>query len=69
MMGASIFRTSIFKTSMALLVLALAFISMDAASSARAQVNFDRIGGDYLRSPIRSGDPADCAMICERDKR
>ena len=22
-----------------------------------------------LRSPVRSGDPADCALICERDKR
>src|SRR5207244_6106199 len=28
-----------------------------------------RPGGDYLRSSIASGDPADCAMQCERDRR
>ncbi|MGB3864025.1 MAG: PAN domain-containing protein [Xanthobacteraceae bacterium] len=43
--------------------------AMAVASPARAQANFDRVGGDYLRTPVRSGDPADCAMICERDKR
>jgi hypothetical protein len=36
---------------------------------ALAQANFDRPGGDYLSSPITSGDPADCAMMCERDRR
>lgn len=69
MLGASIFRSSMFRTSMALVMLALAFMSVDATLPARAQVNFDRIGGDYLRAPVRSGDPADCALICERDKR
>ncbi|MBN9013783.1 MAG: PAN domain-containing protein [Rhizobiales bacterium] len=54
---------------MALVTLVVALLSVDASFPARAQVNFDRIGGDYLRSPVRSGDPADCAMICERDKR
>ncbi len=34
-----------------------------------AQANFDRPGGDYLRAPVSSGDPADCALQCERDKR
>ena len=34
-----------------------------------AQANFDRPGGDYLSSPVISGDPADCALVCERDKR
>ena len=34
-----------------------------------AQTNFDRPGGDYLGSPSLSGDPAECAMVCERDKR
>jgi hypothetical protein len=36
---------------------------------ARAQTNFDRPGGDYLRSPSQSGDPAECALACERDRR
>jgi hypothetical protein len=36
---------------------------------AQAQANFDRPGGDYLSSPVRSGDPADCALTCERDRR
>ncbi len=36
---------------------------------AQAQVNFDRPGGDYLRSQVSSGDPADCALLCERDRR
>jgi hypothetical protein len=35
----------------------------------RAQTNFDRPGGDYLRVPSLSGDPAECALVCERDKR
>ena len=36
---------------------------------AQAQANFDRPGGDYLSSPVLSGDPADCALACERDRR
>src|SRR6266478_5368685 len=36
---------------------------------ALAQANFDRPGGDYLSSPVATGDPADCAMMCERDRR
>src|SRR4051812_1785666 len=36
---------------------------------ALAQSNFDRPGGDYLGAPSLSGDPAECAMLCERDKR
>jgi len=34
-----------------------------------AQANFDRPGGDYTSSPVLSGDPADCALACERDRR
>ena len=34
-----------------------------------AQSSFDRPGGDYAQVPIASGDPADCAMTCERDRR
>ena len=37
--------------------------------SAQAQAKFDRPGGDYSSSPVLSGDPADCALVCERDRR
>jgi PAN domain len=40
-----------------------------AMSSARAQSSFDRPGGDYLSAPVTSGDPADCALLCERDRK
>ena len=36
---------------------------------AAAQANFDRPGGDYLSLPVASGDPAECALVCERDRR
>ncbi|WP_322518337.1 PAN domain-containing protein [Rhodopseudomonas palustris] len=36
---------------------------------AQAQANFDRPGADYLRAPVSSNDPADCALMCERDRR
>ena len=39
------------------------------ARPAHAQANFDRPGGDYQNSPVASGDPADCALMCERDRR
>src|SRR5216683_6133941 len=38
-------------------------------SAARAQVGFDRHGGDYANFPVRSGDPALCAARCDRDGR
>src|SRR5579862_8038583 len=38
-------------------------------SQALTQTNFDRPGGDYMNAPIPSGDPADCALLCERDRR
>src|SRR5438105_15732143 len=38
-------------------------------ASARAQVGFDRAGGDYASFPMRLGDPAQCAARCERDAR
>ena len=43
--------------------------AVSAAQPARAQANFDRPGGDYMNSPIPSGDPEDCALQCERDRR
>ena len=48
----------------ALLVAAAAF-----ASPTAAQMGFDRPGGDYARAPVATRDPADCAMVCERDRR
>ena len=49
--------------------MALIFAAASAARPAAAQTNFDRPGGDYLSSAITSGDPVDCALLCERDKR
>jgi|SRR5690242_15802124 len=40
-----------------------------AALPAAAQVGFDRPGGDYSSFVVRSGDPAVCAIHCERDTR
>jgi hypothetical protein len=53
---------------MVLLLSACLVLAVDLRS-ALAQANFDRPGGDYLSSPVSSGDPADCAMMCERDRR
>jgi PAN domain len=40
-----------------------------STAPARAQVGFDRPGGDYANFAVRSGDPAICALRCERDLR
>jgi PAN domain-containing protein len=48
-----------------LVALALAI----TAQPVQAQTNFDRPGGDYLNAIVPSGDPADCALVCERDRR
>src|ERR1035438_3870344 len=51
-------------------LVALAFAAaVTATRPAQAQTNFDRPGGDYQNSPVPSGDPADCALVCERDRR
>src|ERR1700704_1960317 len=51
-------------------VVAPAFLAATASvRPARAQANFDRPGGDYTSAPVPSGDPADCALGCERDRR
>jgi hypothetical protein len=51
-----------------LMVLAFSAAAI-ATRPAHAQANFDRPGGDYQSSPVPSGDPADCALVCERDRR
>ncbi len=33
------------------------------------QAGFDRRGGDYASAVVRNGDPATCALRCERDSR
>ncbi|HEY6255466.1 MAG TPA: PAN domain-containing protein [Xanthobacteraceae bacterium] len=44
-------------------------IALAVLGAARAQVGFDRLGGDYASFPLRSGDPAQCAARCEREAR
>ncbi|HEY3790610.1 MAG TPA: PAN domain-containing protein [Bradyrhizobium sp.] len=53
----------------ACLVTSVFLLAIHAARPAQAQTNFDRPGGDYQNSPVTSGDPADCALACERDRR
>jgi hypothetical protein len=50
-------------------VLILAILSGRLPEPARAQTGFDRVGGDYLKFEIRTGDPAVCAARCEREGR
>ena len=45
------------------------FAAATAMRSAFAQANFDRPGGDYMSLAVPSGDPAECALVCERDRR
>ena len=52
-----------------LLLAGLLFVGVGLARPATAQGNFDRPGGDYMSVPIISGDPAECALACERDRR
>ena len=53
-----------------LAVVTLAAVAIVAtAADARAQASFDRPGSDYMSVPVPSGDPEDCALICERDRR
>ncbi|SDT15687.1 PAN domain-containing protein [Bradyrhizobium canariense] len=53
----------------ACLVTSVLLVAIAAARPALAQANFDRPGGDYQNSPVASGDPVDCALLCERDRR
>ena len=57
--------------SRACLAIALALLAalVLAAGPARAQSDFDRPGGDYMQLSAPSGDPAACALLCERDRR
>lgn len=57
------FRLRAVQTAMMLLMLAT------WQSPLHAQTNFDRPGSDYARSVVPSGDPAVCALQCERDRK
>ena len=46
-----------------------AVAAVATVNDARAQASFDRPGSDYLSVPVPSGDPEDCALVCERDRR
>lgn len=65
------FRDFLPRSVRPLAIMALALMLMPSAmmERAQAQANFDRPGGDYSHSEILSGDPADCALACERDRR
>ena len=55
------------RVSIALRVMVAVVLFLPSAS--RAQVGFDRRGGDYTNFPVRSGDPAIGAARCDRDAR
>jgi hypothetical protein len=55
------------RVSITLILAAVVVLCLPSAS--RAQVGFDRHGGDYTSFPLRSGDPAACATRCDRDSR
>ncbi len=52
-----------------LIALLLVCLAIACISPLAAQVRWDRPGADYANFPLRSGDPAVCAMRCERDSR
>lgn len=52
-----------------ILACAMLLVAALAPSLARAQTAFDRPGGDYASTPVASGDPEDCALLCERDRK
>lgn len=51
------------------LLICLSAVTVASPLAAQTQTNFDRPGGDYLSSPVPSGDPKVCALLCERDHR
>jgi hypothetical protein len=51
------------------LCLCLAVLLLAPSAPARAQIGYDRPGGDYSQFQVASGDPAVCAARCEREAR
>ncbi len=61
---------SLLKTCAVPCLVLIAFVLFCAsASPVSAQANFDRPGGDYSHAELPSGDPAACALSCERDRK
>lgn len=56
------------RASLAIVLALLAAVPV-AERPAFAQADFDRPGGDYQQLSVPSGDPAACALLCERDRR
>ena len=54
------------------LIVGIAVLVAAAAAAgigpACAQSGYDRPGGDYTSAAVANGDPAVCAMRCERDR-
>jgi hypothetical protein len=67
--GLSRSRRRIMGYSFTAAVCGLVAAALCAASPAYSQAGFDRFGGDYANSDVRSGDPAICAGRCDRDAR
>lgn len=52
------------------LIVGLAVLALGAGvMPALAQLGYDRPGGDYAHFAVGNGDPAVCALRCERDRR
>jgi hypothetical protein len=50
-------------------MIVLILLVFAGAQPARAQVNYDRPGGDYTNFNVRPADPAICAQRCDREGR
>lgn len=67
MLGICSFRSCV--SALRVFAVVLAVMAIAPVDPVFAQANFDRPGSDYLRTPLPSGDPAVCALQCERDRR
>ena len=65
MSGPSLLKACVFSC----VVLFAIMLFCGTTTRAFAQANFDRPGGDYSNSELPSGDPAACALMCERDRK
>jgi len=61
------FRIGLAGMRFLLSVVASGLVMLAVAGAARAQLGYDRPGGNYYNYTVRSGDPAVCAAHCERD--
>ncbi|WP_407157874.1 PAN domain-containing protein [Bradyrhizobium sp. STM 3557] len=68
-MGRKLSRIKIRRSLSACLSVLACLAAVGVVQPAAAQSNFDRPGGDYTSVPVSSADPADCALLCEHDRR